>query len=204
MCRSSTERSSCMPSFIPGQRTIWVWRSIPAGRQPVQKLENGGSLTPEDPVAQLVLCGVDGDVERGKPLGDDALDFRLSDIGKGYVGAVKVGIPVVLVLDVEGAAHPAWQLMNEAKDAVVAALGRLGMLEMQPQRLLGILLHLQVPEFTVFFLDLQEKILPSSVDFKIEDIPDDISPDGKEKISGLQLQLLGDAAGFDLKNFQHA
>ena len=70
---------------------------------------------------QLRIRGVDRHVQRRELLVDHALQVELGEAGEGGVVAVEEGQAKVVVLDVEGAAEPLGQLVDEAEGAVVVA-----------------------------------------------------------------------------------
>ena len=95
----------------------------PRLREALQAREDwgGDAGAPEQHVAQRRVGRVDGDVEGGEMLLDDALEGRLVEIGEGDVVAVEERQPEVVILDVEAPPHPLRQLVDEAKHALVGA-----------------------------------------------------------------------------------
>ena len=64
---------------------------------------------------------MDRHVQRRQPLGDDAFEVCLGETRQGREVAVQEAEPVVVVLEVEAAAHPLGQLVDEAELAMVVA-----------------------------------------------------------------------------------
>ena len=60
-------------------------------------------------------------MQRRQALGDDPLEVRLGEPCQGREVAVQEAEPVVVVLEVEAAAHPLRQLVDEAELTVVVA-----------------------------------------------------------------------------------
>ena len=97
----------------------------PAGRQFFHdRLDRDDPRLAEELLAQGAIRGMDRDVEGGEPLFPDPGQLLPADIGQGDVIAVEKGEAVILVLDVEGGAEPAGELVDKAEDASVAALQR--------------------------------------------------------------------------------
>ncbi len=70
---------------------------------------------------QLGIRRVDRDVQRRQALGDDPLEVGLGEPGQCREVPVEEAQPVVVVLEVQAAAHPLGQLVDEAELAVVVA-----------------------------------------------------------------------------------
>ena len=64
---------------------------------------------------------MDRHVQRRESLGDHSLEIGLGEAGQRREVAVEEAQPVVVVLEVETAAHPLGQLVDEAELAVVVA-----------------------------------------------------------------------------------
>ncbi len=102
------------------------------------------------PVPQQVrpdrrVGGVDADVERADPLGDDPLQVGLGEAGQGGEVPVEEAQPVVVVLEVEALPQPRRQLVDEAELAVVVAgadLVEQRAVDLDAERLAGPLGHL--------------------------------------------------------------
>ena len=111
--------------------------------QPPQAHPATGVL--EHPVAHLVVGRVDADVQRREAFGDDTLEVGFGEAGQGREVAVQEREAVVVVLEVQAAAQPLRQLVDEAELTVVVAgadpiehrARHLG-----PERLTGSFLHL--------------------------------------------------------------
>jgi hypothetical protein len=76
------------------------------------------------------------DIERREPLGLDAAQLGLSEVGQRDVVAVQEREPEVVVLDVQAASQALGQLMDEAEHALVGAgsdIARAGRLELHTQ-----------------------------------------------------------------------
>ncbi len=70
---------------------------------------------------QLGIGRVDRDVQRRQALGDDPFEIGLGEPGQRREVPVQEAEPVVVVLEVQAAAHPLGQLVDEAELAVVVA-----------------------------------------------------------------------------------
>ena len=114
--------SSAAPSLTPGQTTTWPCTSIPPSSSTSQPAQAGGALgVAQHARPQLGVGGVDGDEERAEALGEDALRIELGEAGEGREVPVEEREPVVVVLQVQAAAHALGQLVDEAERAVVVA-----------------------------------------------------------------------------------
>jgi hypothetical protein len=146
---------------------------------------------------------MDGDIQRREALVDDAPDLLFADVRQGDVRSIEIGEAVILVLDVEGSAHPPGELMDEAEQAVVATLSRLRVRKVKTQGSPGILFELQLPDFSPLLPDFQNEILARQEHLGIDQIPYGMSVDGQQDITGLQFQLFSDAPGFYRDNLKH-
>src|SRR5262249_40986323 len=91
-------------------------------QEPLQVLVDQRPLRrPEQPRANLRVPGVDADVQRAEVEADDPLELRLGQVRQRDEVAVQEGEAVVVVLDVETAAHLAPVLVDETEIAVIAA-----------------------------------------------------------------------------------
>ena len=88
-------------------------------RQPAQA--RGTATVPQQAGAQLGIGRVDAHVERAELLGEHALEVGLGEPGEGGEVPVEKGEAVVVVLQVQAAAHPLRELVDEAEGAVVVA-----------------------------------------------------------------------------------
>ena len=87
--------------------------------QPAQAHPSTGVL--EHLAAEFGIGGVDAHVQRGEALGDHPLEVGLGEAGERGEVAVEERQPVVVVLQVEAAAHPLGELVDETELAVVVA-----------------------------------------------------------------------------------
>jgi hypothetical protein len=88
---------------------------------------------------------VDAHVERGQLLGHHALEVGLGEAGEGREVPVEERQPIVVVLEVEAAAQPRRELVDEAELAVVVARAHpveQRRVDLDPERLAGPLLDL--------------------------------------------------------------
>ena len=88
-------------------------------RQPAQA--RCAPTVPEQPGAQLGIGGVDAHVERTELLGEHTLEVGLGEPGERGEVPVEKGEAVVVVLQVQAAAHPLRELVDEAEGTVVVA-----------------------------------------------------------------------------------
>ena len=92
---------------------------VEQGPQPAQA--RGAPPVAQQVGAHVGVGGVDADVQRRQPLGDDPLEVGLGEAGQRREVAVEERQPVVVVLQVEALAHARRQLVDEAELAVVVA-----------------------------------------------------------------------------------
>ena len=88
-------------------------------RQPAQARR--AATVPEQPGTELGIGGVDAHVERAELLGEHPLEVGLGEPGERGEVPVEKGEPVVVVLQVQAAAHPLRELVDETEGAVVVA-----------------------------------------------------------------------------------
>ena len=115
------ERSRCSPSLMPGQTTSWVWVWMPMSPRRCNWSSMLGMRGLPSSAGAAPVGGVHGDVEGREALLVDALPVALLEVGQGDEAAVKEGVAVVVVLDVEGRAQAGRVLVHEAERAVVVA-----------------------------------------------------------------------------------
>ncbi len=114
--------SSTAPSLTPGHTTIWPRTSMPwssSARSQRRLIAPRGFLSIS--AADVGVGGVDADVQRRQPLGDHPLEVGLGEPGERREVPVQERQPVVVVLQVQAAAHALGQLVDEAELAVVVA-----------------------------------------------------------------------------------
>ena len=112
----------------------------------------------QQPCSHVGVGRVDAHVERAEPLADDPLEVGFGEPGQRREVSVEKRQAEVVVLEVEAAAHPLRELMDEAERAVVVA--RLHPVEhrvreLEPERRTLLLVHHQLllepapPDFEV-------------------------------------------------------
>jgi len=123
------------PVVTPGQRTTWVCIAIrAAANRPICSRTLGALGFPRIWFrrAQSVVCTemYSGD----QALRDDARHIRLCQIGQRGEIAVEEGEAVVVILEVERAAHAGGVLVGEAEGALVVARVHLEGFDVQAER----------------------------------------------------------------------
>jgi len=98
--------------------------------------------------------------------------------------------------------------VDEAEDAVVAATGRYGWSEGQPQRFPRLPFDLKFPYFTIPAGDLQQQfILGGAVIAVVDEIAQPVAVDRQQPVARFQVKFPGNRAGsdsFDQKPFHGA
>ena len=120
--RPASVSSSTAPSLTPGHTTIWPCTSMPwsssarSQRRLIAPRRFRSMLA-----ADVGVGGVDAHVQRRQPLGDHPLEVGLGEAGERGEVPVQERQAVVVVLQVQAAAHALGQLVDEAELAVVVA-----------------------------------------------------------------------------------
>ena len=105
---------------MPGHTTTWPCTSIPpSSNADSQRRLVAPRRFRQQTGTQLGIGGVDAHVERAELLGEHPLEVGLGEPRERGEVPVEEGEAVVVVLQVEAAAHPLGQLVDEAEGAVV-------------------------------------------------------------------------------------
>ena len=132
------------------------------------------------------IGGVDAHVEGAESLGDDPLEVGLGEAGQRREVAVQERQAVVVVLEVEAAAHPRRQLVDETELAMVVAG-----LDPVEQRAVD----LDAQRRTGGLVDLDVVTQPATVDFEqqrrlvdqqliLDDVAGNLLVDGEDAVTG--------------------
>ena len=147
-------------SSTPGQRVVEHRAVVHAGAHDdlavhldavVEQRPQPAQARGAPPVAQHVgphvgIGGVDADVQRRQPLGDDSLEVGLGEAGERREVPVEERQPVVVVLQVERSPQARRQLVDEAELAVVVAgadLVEQRRVDLDAERLARLLVHVE-------------------------------------------------------------
>ena len=152
--------------------------------------------------AHLGVGRVDAHVQRAELLGDDPLEIGLGETREGREIAVEKRQPEVVVLQVQAAAHPLGELVDEAERAVVVAglhpiEDRVGELDTE-RRAFGLVHHELLLEAAAphFEVDLGAV----DVDLVRDDVAELLAVDGQNLVAGRDPGLLRGRPGRDRKN----
>ncbi len=154
----------------------------------------------QDAAAQVGIGGVDGDVEGAQVLLLYPCPVLLRQVGQGDVVAEEEGVPVVVVLDVEGGAQPPGHLGDKAELAAVVAPADVGVKggtgELQAQ---GLIVPAAGPQGLLLSLpaDDQGQTVFGAVELDVYDVPQGMSVDGDQFVAGAQAQPRSKAIGMD-------
>ena len=180
VARSRRLRSSSSPSLTPGQSTSWAWKSIPARSSRARSSMMSAPFGVADQRdAQLRVGGVHGDVQRRDALLLDPPPVLFGQVGQGDEAAVEHRVAVVVVHDVERAAHPLGDLLDEAERAGVLAdpdpvEGRIG--EGDAPELVALEVQIDPPDRPGPF-DLEAYPLGLGVELEVERVLDRLGVD---------------------------
>ena len=159
-----------------------------AVEQHAQPAQAGGALGVAQHVGpQLGVGAVDRDEEGAEALGEDALGIELGETGERGEVAVEEREPVVVVLEVEAAAHALGQLVDEAEGAVVVAGADAvedGRGHLDPERLAGLLVDAdQSGKGCAGALDHHAEVVGVAELLKIDDVARLLPVEGEELIT---------------------
>ena len=147
---------------------------------------------------QLRIGGVDRDIDGADVHFDDAGDVLIGHIGEGDIAAEQEAHAAVVIFEVEGFAHAAGQLIDEAENALIGAVV-LAIHEVigkfQPQLVVLLFFDVKGERFAVpFHFDGEGSI--DHIKAVIQHIVDEIAVDGAQ--GGLLLFIIGAAELADL------
>ena len=147
----------------------------------------------------LGVGGVDADVERAQPLGDDPLEVGLGEAGQGGEVPVEEAEPVVVVLEVEALPQPRRQLVDEAELAVVVARAHLveqRRVDLDAERLAGGLGHLD-GELEPAAADVEHQVGLVGQQPPLDDVPGGLAVEADDLVADEQTGPLGRRSGRD-------
>ena len=141
---------------------------------------------------------------------NDPVNIMVTHIGKCHIIPLKKRKTGIIIFKIEGFPHTRRHLVNETKNALIAA-GTVfiheTVLKYDPQVLLVILFNLQLPFLSICFSYKNLYILIIHQIVVVKDILDLLSIDRQKLIPCSQLQLLGNTPGFhfpdDMSAFFH-
>ena len=131
---------------------------VEQGAQPAQA--RGAPRVAQHAGPQLRIGGVDADVQRRQTFRDDPFEVGLGEAGQRGEVPVQEAQPVVVVLEVQAAAQPLRQLVDEAELAVVVARPHAvehGARHLGTERLAGRLAHVEL-QLQAAAVDLQADV----------------------------------------------
>jgi hypothetical protein len=165
--------------------------------QAVQDVRGAGVA--QHPPPQVGVGGVDRDVEGAQVLLLNAGPVLLRQVGQGDVTTEQEGIPVVVVLDVEGRAQSPGHLGDEAELAAVVAatdVVKSGTGEVQAQ---GFVVPAARPQGLLLpsLADAQGQPLLGPVELDVYEVPQRVPVDGQEFVAGAQAQPRGQTIRMD-------
>ena len=125
---------------------------------------------------QLRVGRLHRDIDRRDVHAQDAVHVRLGQIGHGNIVAHQEGHPRVVVLDIQGFAHPFWQLIDKAEHTLVGTLLHLihqVVLKIQAERLPFALAHAHLTDsLPVLLEDFERQACVIAVKLVVQHIPD--------------------------------
>ena len=167
--------------------------------EPVHLLQGlPGEAVVQHPAAQLWIHGLEGDIDGGETVSADPVDVMVRHIGQGHIVPLQEGEPGIVVLEIQGVPHAGGHLVDEAEYALIVAVPVLvhqAALELQPQILVIVLVHLQEPLLPVRLLQEQLDIGVLYHELVVENILHFHAVDGDQPVAGCDFQFLPNASG---------
>ena len=150
--------------------------------------------------AQFRIHSLERDIDRLQTIPDHTVDIFVAHIGQSHIIPLKKRQPGIIVFEIQCIAHSGRHLIYEAEDTAVAAgtvIVHQAVLKLHPQIFLKLLLHFQLPELSVRLLHKKSHIFVVHKIPVVEHILHRLAVDGRQHVSRLQFQFLGDTSGKD-------
>lgn len=155
----------------------------------------------EEPLADVRIQAVDGDVEGREALGQDAPDLPFLQVRERDEVPVQKGEAIVLVPHVDALSHARGALVHEAEDAVVPAEAHLRVLEVRAE------LRVQEPPLVrdgegapPLPLDVEHDRVVRHVEVEVQLVPEPLAVDREDLVPFDQAQRLGRAVARNVRD----
>jgi hypothetical protein len=134
-----------------------------------------------------------------------ALNIRFTEIVQSDVITKNIGKHIVVILGVEGSAHPGRHLVDETKDTVIVAIAMPVVLRNNAQRHGTLPINGEFTNVSSYVLDPEFQPIVGRIEFQIQEVPDILLVKFNDGITGYNPGLLSQATRFhtlDLKRHQ--